>query len=474
MMANLKPAVLATAVLALAGCASLPDHSSKVAHTQEYLNGLAFTVDGARSEDEQSRWWEALEDEQLNRLVDLAHTVNLDLQETDRRLQEALATLGASESELLPQGGGVGEYTIERRGGGISETTSAGAQVTWELDLFGRIRSVIDAREAGVAGAQARKRAVIKEVTVGVVQAYLRWEAYRQQVALIESDMEALEASLALISNRVEAGLSPELDLVRAQALYHQQRAMLPQARSDQYRTLAGLAILLGQDPEAMTLKGAPGTLLRARQLPVGEHLAQALQTRSDISEALAALAQQASLNQAAAAELYPQVSLEGFAGVTDIGTSGDGFDGAWSAVPRISWALLSYPTLLKQVEVESARTEAQYVAYRKTVVNAVGQARVAVDRYTRSARSESASGQALVASRTAFHTAESLYREGAIGYLDYLDANREWIGAQRTYLEAQLDLADSRVGVLREFSGLWSRGLYTQVGVQMTETAEM
>lgn len=163
---------------------------------------------------------------------------------------------------------------------------------------------------------------------------------------------------------------------------------------------------------------------------------------------------------------------MEGFVGVSNIESVGDGFEGVWGAVPRISWAVLSYPMLLKQADVQSARTEAQYVAYRKTVVNAIGQARVAADRFTQSARSESASQQALNASKTAFKTAESLYHEGAIGYLGYLDANREWITAQRSHLEAQLDLADSRVSVLREFSGLWSHRLYSQVGGQTSGRA--
>ncbi|PCM45882.1 TolC family protein [Marinobacter sp. ANT_B65] len=465
-MLHIKGLAVVATLVVLAGCASLPDHSGKVDYTQQYLNGLTFSVDDAQTNNQLSRWWEALNDGQLNHLVDLAHTVNLDLQATDMRLQEALATLGVSESELLPQGGGIAEYSISERDGTRLESSVSGAQVRWELDLFGRIRSVIDAREAGVANAQARKRNVIKEVTVGVVQAYLRWESARQQVALIESDMRALEASLALINNRVDAGLSPRLDLARAETLYHQQRAMLPVAISDQYRTRTGLALLLGQDPERVILNAAPETLLKAQALPIGSNFAQAIQARSDISAALAELAQQAALSEAAVAELYPQVSVEGFGGVSNIESGGDGFAGVWSAVPRISWAVLSYPMLLKQVDVQSARTEAQYVAYRKTVVNAVGQARIAAEHFTQSARSESASEQALIASRTAFNTAKALYQEGAIGYIDYLDANREWIAAQRSHLEAQLDVADSRVSVLREFSGLWSHRLFSVVDV--------
>ncbi|MBW0146193.1 TolC family protein [Marinobacter arenosus] len=449
-------------LLVLAGCASAPNYDAKVAHTQDYLAGLRF--EASSTTNEQTRWWETLNDAQLNRLVEQAHLVNLDLQATDRRLQEALAQLGVSESERLPQGGGVGEYSVTDRDDERLESARAGAQITWELDLFGRIRSVIDAREAGVASAEALDRAALKEVTVGVIQAYLRWESSRQQVALIESDLEALDASLKLVRNRVEAGLSPRLDLARAETLYHQQRVLLPVARNNQFRTRASLAVLLGQDPDDLSLTAAPATLKQARALPVGDEPGLALQSRADIAAALASLAQAAALSEAAVSDLYPQVTVEGFAGFSNIEGVGDGFEDTLSAIPRISWAVLSYPALLKQVEVQEARTEAQYVAYRKTVVEAVGQARVVADRFSRTEQSERASARALEASRVAFNTSESLYREGAIGYLDYLDANREWIAAQRAHLNAQFDLADSRLGLLRAFSGLWSHSLYRQI----------
>jgi outer membrane protein, multidrug efflux system len=465
-MKNLSYAtVIAGMLVLLTGCVSAPSHDVKVAHTEDYLAGLSFEVSGTTTEE--IRWWEALGDPQLNHLVEKAHAINLDLQATDWRLQGALARLGVSKSDLLPQGGGLGEYNVTERDGESLESARAGGQISWELDLFGRIRSVIDARKAGVANARALDRAALKEVTVGVVQAYLRWESARQQIDLIQSDLEALKVSLQLVRSRVESGISPRLDLARAEALYHQQRVLLPVAKSNQYRTLATLAVLLGEDPDNLGLKAVPATLEKARGLPLGERLGQSLQARADISAALALLAQETALSEAAISSLYPQVTVEGFAGITNVQDLGDGFEDTWSAIPRVSWALLSYPALLKQIDVQAARTEAQYVSYRKAVVNAVSEARVVTDRFSRTVQSAQASTAALRASLRAYNTAEALYKEGAIGYLDYLDANREWIAAQRAHLNAQFDLADSRLGLLREFSGLWSYGLYKQVKEQ-------
>ncbi|WP_420388775.1 TolC family protein [Marinobacter sp.] len=461
-MNHFKLLSLIAFVLFLVGCASTPDHRAKVAHTQDYLADLQF--DGPELQPMETRWWETLNDGQLNHLMAIAHSVNLDLQATDQRLKEALAQLGASQADRFPQGGVAAEYETSTRDGNRTESSSIGGQITWELDLFGRIRSVIDARAAGLAGAHAQSRAALKEVTVGLVEGYLRWEFSRQQVELIESDIKALQSSLTVIQNRVDAGLSPQLDTARAEALLHEQRAQLPVAQTNQFRTHASVAVLLGEDPDNLRLYPAPDTFRKARELPIGEHLGESLQARADIGGALANLAQQTALSAAAVANLYPQVTVEGFTGVSNIASVGDGFESAWSAVPAISWNLLSYPALLKQVDVQTARAEGQYVAYRATVVGAVGQARVVAHRFSQTERSESASAQALEASRTAFETARALYQEGAIGYLELLDANREWIASQRTHLDSQFALADSRLGVLREFSGLWSQQLYQQL----------
>jgi len=136
-----------------------------------------------------------------------------------------------------------------------------GLSASWELDLFGRLRALVDAGEANLEVALNNQRSMLKEVTVGVVRAYIEWVAARQRVQLIKEDIRTLENTRKVMALRVHEGLSPDLDLARADTLLEQQRAKLPDARAQLYRAKAVLSVLVNEDPETLTLRPASGVL---------------------------------------------------------------------------------------------------------------------------------------------------------------------------------------------------------------------
>ena len=170
----------------LVGCAATPDYEPQQEANERYLDSLEF---GVQSTDATTvEWWKSYEDAQINQLVEVAQTANLDLLATRQRVRQALADLGADENRLLPQGGVTGEYeAIDRNS--VQESSAVGLAATWEVDLFGRLRALIDAGEANLEVALNNQRAVLKEVTVGVVRSYLEWEAARQRVQLIKAEI---------------------------------------------------------------------------------------------------------------------------------------------------------------------------------------------------------------------------------------------------------------------------------------------
>ena len=438
----------------LVGCAATPDYEPKQEANERYLDSLEF---GVQSTDATTaEWWKSYEDDQLNQLVEVAQAANLDLLATRQRVRQALADLGADKNRLLPQGGVTGEYeAIDRNS--VQESSAVGLAATWEVDLFGRLRALIDAGEANLEVALNNQRAVLKEVTVGVVRSYLEWEAARQRVQLIKADIRALEDTREVMALRVEEGISPNLDLARADTLLEQQRAKLPDARAQLYRAKAVLSVLVNEDPESLALKPAPRALAASIGVPEAERANEAMQLRADIGGALAALARDVAVGNALRAELYPQFSVEGFLGLTNVAEVSDGFEGTGSIAPRISWSLLSYPVILKRVESQNAVSEESYIRYRQTIIDAVASARVAIFAYGRALEADQATGRAFEAANESFTIARTMHREGAIGYLDLLDANRTFISAQQDRLSARLSYAAAQLGVIEEFSGVWS-----------------
>lgn len=438
----------------LTGCAATPDYQPREEANERYLDSLDFGVQTADST--AVEWWRSYQDDQLNRLVEVAQKANLDVLATRQRVRQALADLGADENRLLPQGGVTGEYeAIDRNG--VQESSSVGLAASWEVDLFGRLKALVDAGEANLEVALNNQRAVLKEVTVGVVRAYLEWEAARQRVQLIKADIRALEDTREVMALRVQEGISPNLDLARADTLLEQQRAKLPDARAQLYRAKAVLSVLVNEDPEALVLNPASSVLTASIGVPEAERANEAMQLRADIGGALAALARDVAVGNALRAELYPQFSVEGFLGLTNVAELSDGFEGTGTIAPRISWSLLSYPVILQRVESQNAVSEESYIRYRQTIIDAVASARVAVFAYGRAFEADRATGRAFEAANESFTIATTMHREGAIGYLDLLDANRTFISAQQDRLSARLSYAAAQLGVIEEFSGVWS-----------------
>lgn len=450
----------------LTGCAATPDYEARQAANARYLDSLEFDVQPAGANT--LAWWRDYQDTQLNQLVEVAQTANLDLLATRQRVRRAIADLGADESRLLPQGEVVVDYDVTDRNS-VQETASVGLSASWELDLFGRLRALVDAGEANLEVALNNQRAMLKEVTVGVVRAYIEWVAARQRVQLIKEDIRTLENTRKVMALRVHEGLSPDLDLARADTLLEQQRAKLPDARAQLYRAKAVLSVLVNEDPETLTLRPASGVLAVSVGVPVANRANEAMQRRADIGGALATLAKDVAQGNALRAELYPQVSVEGFLGVTDVAGQSDGFESTASIAPRISWSLLSYPVIMQRVDSQNEVSEESYIRYRQTIIKAVASARVAVFDYGRAVEADRAAGRAFEAANQSFSIASTMHGEGAIGYLDLLDANRTFISAQQDRLLARLTRANAQLGVLAEFSGVWSSAIHQKLLIEQS-----
>ena len=113
--------------------------------------------------------------------------------------------------------------------------------------------------------------------------------------------------------------------------------------------------------------------------------------------------------------------------------------------------------------------TEESYIRYRQTIIKAVASARVAVFDYGRAVEADRAAGRAFEAANQSFSIASTMHGEGAIGYLDLLDANRTFISAQQDRLLARLMRANAQLEVLAEFSGVWSSAIHQKLLIEQS-----
>ena len=414
------------------------------------------------------RWQEFFTDARLKKIIETALNNNRDLRLAALNVQMARALYGIQRAELLPAvnatasaskqhvpastfgslaGNSEGSVTIERYDVNLGI-------LSWEIDFFGRIRSLKDrALEEYLATDQARISAQISLVSA-VAEAYLTLAADREALKLAQSTLESQQAVYDLIKRRYEIGIANELDLRRAQT-------QVDAARGD----VARYTQLVALDENALNLLAGspvPGELLPAnldgvkppQEISAGVS-SEVLLSRPDI---LAAEHQLKAANAnigAARAAFFPRISLTAAAGTASGDLSGlfKSGSGAWSYAPEIVMPIFDarvWPAL-QATKVQKEIAVAQYAKAIQTAFREVADAlavRGTVDR-------QLSAQQSLVhASSETYRLSKVRYARGIDNYLGVLDAQRSLYAAQQGFITIYLGKLANQVRLYAVLGG--------------------
>jgi NodT family efflux transporter outer membrane factor (OMF) lipoprotein len=220
-------------------------------------------------------WWREFNDPTLNRLIQTARDSNRDLAIAYERINEARSSLGISRSQLFPTVDFNGAIN-RRRGsenlgnpsppaGKTIDVYSTGLTAGWEIDVFGGVRRSIEASNATVEGAEELYRDVMVSLLADVALGYIEVRTFEKRIAVARKNLTAQRSSLELTTARLEAGLSPELDVEQAKTNLATTEAIIPQLQNGRNLAVNRLAVLLGKYSSAAEnllqgSKGIPGT----------------------------------------------------------------------------------------------------------------------------------------------------------------------------------------------------------------------
>ena len=463
---KLIPLLAATAVL-LAGCTLSPNYTRPEAPVPaSWPSGPAYdnapVPPGAPSAGE-VQWREYFTDERLRKVIETALKNNRDLRVAALNVERARAVYGIARADLLPTVNATGRGSRQRVPAELSRSgraeTSEEYNVnlgisSWEIDFFGRIRSLKDkALEEYLATGQARHGAQILLVS-GVATAYLALAADRETLMLARSTLETQRASYDLIRRRVDAGLSPELDLRQAQT------------RTDAARVDVALYTrLVAQDENALDLlvgSKVPAGLLPdnltlvspAREISPGMS-SEALLLRPDIRQAESLLKASNANIGAARAALFPRISLTTAVGTASrelSGLFGSG-SGSWNFSPQVvvpifdarSWSALKAVKVEREIAV--ARYEKAIQAAFREVADALA---------VRGTVEEQLSAQLSLVEAVSetYRLSNARYTKGIDSYLGVLDAQRSLYAAQQGLIAVRLTKASNQVGLYAVMGG--------------------
>jgi multidrug efflux system outer membrane protein len=442
----------------LSGCASKIDEQHHQQQLQSFIDETQIAPQ-LTGQDEVN-WWQQLNSNQLNKLVNDALVLNHDLKTSQLKLQSALARIGVQKAEFLPQGGI--EVNAARSGFASqnSRQSSTNLALNWQLDLFGRVSALVDAANASAMSQAEQLRLLQIEVVSSVVKGYVSYQGNKQKQQIIAMQIEALKQSIEVLQARFEEGVANELDLNRTRAQLSQQQALLPEIVYAKYRDLSTLAVLTGRLASDITLQNEQ----KVFDLPFSVELAQpsnAIALRPDITRALYEFSQANSLSVAASKALLPDISLSGFAGVLSLGNNRlASTQQQWQIAPQIEWSLLSYPALLAQRDAQQYLSEAAYSDYQQVVLNAISESELSLQLLIKHSKQQGYADKRYNFANNAFLQAEAMYQEGQIPYLELLDARQDVLIAQENAVDSSISSLLAKVNAYHAFNGRWSYAL--------------
>jgi multidrug efflux system outer membrane protein len=451
------------AALWLAGCVSLPaiDPQAVPAAPAAFAEGDGrWTVAAPAEAQPRGTWWKAFADPVLDGLIEQADRHNASVQVAAARLAQARALLGSARAERLPQVGvsaGANREALPGAGGRAATLASAGASLSYELDLFGRLSRGVDAAVLDARSREALLQSTRLLVQADVAQTYLAIRALDTERAMVRDTVTAYRDTLRLTERRFQAGDVAELDVarVRTEVAATESEALALERRR---AALAhALAVLVGDVASNFRIEPTEdwGTALPV--IPAGVP-STVLTRRPDVAASQSAmLAAQARVGVAQSA-WFPNVSLTASGGYASPELS-DLFK--WSARAWGVGALLSLPVFdggRREAGIQGARAEfdASLASHREQVLVAFRDVEDELSSLRLLGQQAEAQARAVESARRATALSDSRYRNGMISQLDLLDARRSELGNRRAAIQVRAAQYQATVGLIRALGGGW------------------
>jgi multidrug efflux system outer membrane protein len=455
-----RPRAVAAGALAvlLAGCASMappvPVPSAPVAAT--YPDDALPGVDADAPIAASVAWRDYFTDPQLRALIEQALRHNRDLRLATLRVAEARAGYRIRRADQWPGVGLEAQGARSRVPGDLSPTGrplvsgdyEAGLGLSWELDLWGRVRSLKAAALETYFATEAARQAATVNLIAAVADGYVGLRALDERLRLAQQTIATRQETYRIFKRRVEVGATSKLELTQVQTLLNQAQALRTELERERATQAHALALLVGAPVDLDALAPLPADVdawLPALRPGLPSDL---LLDRPDI---LAAEYQLRAANAdigAARAAFFPRVALTGALGSASAQLDGlfDSGSRAWSFVPTISLPIFSAGRLRANLDLATVRREAAVAEYERAIQAAFRDVSDALSARRWLAEQVRILQDTVDAQTERARLAGLRYDNGAAAFLEVLDAQRDLLTAQQQLAQARGALLSSHI----------------------------
>ncbi|HKA27747.1 MAG TPA: efflux transporter outer membrane subunit [Candidatus Binatia bacterium] len=462
MMRRALPAAMVAAIL-LQACAVGPNYRRPETPLPESFRGQEVVQPESLAD---LPWWQVFQDDELQALITEALRNNYDLQTAVARVEQARGVLVSTRSAIFPQGSYNAEAARGRSFFGFTgnrtfNTFLATFNLSWEIDLWGRIRRATESARADLLASNEARRGVIVQLVSQVATQYLSLRELDVELEINQRATKTFQDTLELFQRQFEGGIGTKLAVERGAAALAQAAALIPDTERRIVATENAIGILLGWPPTPIP-RGT--TTLTREDLPPRPPAglpADLLERRPDVQQNEEQLRSSNAQVGVAVADFFPRIGLTALYGgqSTELEMIVKGPGNVWQIAASVAGPLFQGGRLIGNYKSAKANWEATKWQYEQTVLTAlreVSDALVDADKLV-AVRDEDA--KAVAALQEASDLATVRYTGGLATYFEVLEAQQQLFPAERTLAQTELQQLLAVVELYRALGGGWTVG---------------
>ena len=465
----LKLAPLLLSGLLLSACAIGPDYQRpESAAAADYKEAAGWTRANPSDALARGAWWELYGDAQLNGLVEKLNSSNQTVAQSEAQFRQAQALVRSARGAFLPsadlsvgktrssQGTGSSNSSLTSSSSGIRDTLNAQVGVSWEADVWGKLRRGLEANEASAEASLADLAAMRLSQQSELVQNYLQLRVIDEQKRLLQATVEAYQRSLKMSENQYKAGISGKDAVAQAQTQLRNTQANMIDLIWQRAQFENAIAVLTGQAPSGFSLAETT-TVPALPQIPLSLP-SQLLERRPDIASAeRSIIAANANIGVAKAA-YYPDFSLSLQGGYSssqyqDWISVPNRF---WSVGPKVSLPLFDGGQRSAEVDRNEALYDQTVAKYRQTVLDGLREVENYLVQLKVLGDEAVVQEQALESARESLRLTSNQYKAGLIAYLDVVVVQATALNTERNVLNLRQSRLIASVKLSAALGGGW------------------
>jgi multidrug efflux system outer membrane protein len=465
----MKKVTLTTVGMAwmLGGCSLIPEYQRPAAPVPvQYPQGGVYSLAQAGAVAVKPDWQQLFHDPALQQLIGAALANNRDLRVAALNVQAFQAQYRIQRADLFPAISASGAGKRQKVPGALTGTGKSAITSNYsatlglsayELDLFGRVRSLSEQAMLTYLGTEEARRSAQLSLVANVANAYLTWRADQELLTLAQQTLAANDHSWQLTRRSKTAGKASALDVVQARTAVESTRASVARYERQVAQDVNNLALLVG-GPVDENLPSRPLADDLVARVPAGLP-SDLLQRRPDILQAEYQL-QAANANIGAArAAFFPSVTLTANAGSTSKELSGlfKGGAGTWTFQPQINLPIFNAGSLRASLDYAKLQKDITVAQYEKSIQTAFQE--VADGLAARQTFNDQLDAQRdfVAANQAYYDLAQHRYRSGVDSNLTFLDAQRSLFSSQQALIVDRLAQLVAEVNLYTALGGAWS-----------------